>query len=414
MWESSSGPSSVEVGLIDWFKDQFGLPQVGGGILVSGGSDASRKAYQAARVWLKSESLWMVSTVYVSEVAYLHQLRRLQSIGIPKRSVRAIKVDDSHRMDPSDLLDKISRDIDKNQRPFLVIASVGNPQYLGGLDPLEIIASHCRTFGTWLHVDGEFAGPLALHKENETIRRGLKAATSISLDGSNWLKQGADCGILLVNDRWKLAKCFGDRRAMQQEALEVGMSNARDYIQSGKKPNLLHLGSDFADPAKALRLSSTLKVLGHDAIRANIARGVQLANHAENALRLRNIRLNQPHHQEWGILLAPQVGFLVFRFQPKGTEPRKIQTLNRVIVERAAAENVAHLALVKMQGKLCIRMTTCNPYVTTNDMDQIIKDLERIGRAVDQTKLPLGTDVDEVTDDGAEDSGDAEDSDSDF
>ncbi|KAI9665291.1 MAG: hypothetical protein M1831_001728 [Alyxoria varia] len=412
MWESASGPTSVEVGLVDWFKDQFGLPGVGGGVLVSGGSEASRKAYQAARAWLKPESLWLDSIVYVSEVAYGHQLGRLQAIGIPKKSVRAVRVDGFHRMDPGDLFQKIDRDIDNNQRPFLVIASVGNPQYLGGIDDLETIASHCQTFKLWLHVDGEYAGPLALHKENEAIRRGIKTANSISLDGSNWLKQGADCGILLVDDKWKLAKCFGDRPAMKEEARALGFSKARDYIRSNRKPNLLHLGSDHSSPARAMRLSSTMKVLGHEAIRADIAKGVELANMAETALRLKNIRMDQPHWKDWNLLLTPRIGFLVFRFQPKDTDPRKIQTLNKVIVGKAAAEKVAFMAIVKMQGKFCIRMCTGNPYLTNNEMDQIIRDIDRIARAVDPNKLQDGPDEDEATEDEDDDSEDGDTGDS--
>ena len=48
-WLGASGPSQLEVVVIDWFRDWLGYPTTAGGLFTSGGSAASLDAFVAAR-----------------------------------------------------------------------------------------------------------------------------------------------------------------------------------------------------------------------------------------------------------------------------------------------------------------------------------------------------------------------------
>ncbi|HCO14224.1 MAG TPA: hypothetical protein DIT46_08555, partial [Gemmatimonadetes bacterium] len=48
-WLGASGPSQLEVVVIDWFRDWIGYPTTAGGLFTSGGSAASLDAFVAAR-----------------------------------------------------------------------------------------------------------------------------------------------------------------------------------------------------------------------------------------------------------------------------------------------------------------------------------------------------------------------------
>ena len=48
-WLVASGPSQVELVVIDWFRQWLGYPERAGGVLTSGGSAASVNAFVAAR-----------------------------------------------------------------------------------------------------------------------------------------------------------------------------------------------------------------------------------------------------------------------------------------------------------------------------------------------------------------------------
>ena len=47
-WVGGSGPSMLELVVVDWFREMLGLPEGTGGILTSGGSEAMVNAMVAA------------------------------------------------------------------------------------------------------------------------------------------------------------------------------------------------------------------------------------------------------------------------------------------------------------------------------------------------------------------------------
>ena len=63
-WLGASGPSQLEVVVIDWFRDWLGYPETAGGLFTSGGSAASLDAFVAAR---EAAGAPERATVYMSD-----------------------------------------------------------------------------------------------------------------------------------------------------------------------------------------------------------------------------------------------------------------------------------------------------------------------------------------------------------
>ena len=86
-WVAASGPSTVELTVVDWLRSWCGMPAGTEGLLVSGGSMASLTALVAAR-----EARGGVGgVVYLSDQAHASILRDLKVMG--EREVRVLPSD---------------------------------------------------------------------------------------------------------------------------------------------------------------------------------------------------------------------------------------------------------------------------------------------------------------------------------
>ena len=83
-WVASSGPSTVELTVLDWLREWCGMPPGTEGLLTSGGSMASLTALVAAR-----EARGGGGVVYLSDQAHASILRDLRVMG--EREVRVLR-----------------------------------------------------------------------------------------------------------------------------------------------------------------------------------------------------------------------------------------------------------------------------------------------------------------------------------
>src|SRR5829696_4858570 len=87
-WVASSGPSTVELTVVDWLRSWCGMPAGTEGLLVSGGSMASLTALVAAR----EARAGVGGVVYLSDQAHASILRDLKVMG--EREVRVLPSDE--------------------------------------------------------------------------------------------------------------------------------------------------------------------------------------------------------------------------------------------------------------------------------------------------------------------------------
>ena len=98
-WMESSGPSQVELQVLDWFKEWIGYPAAASGILLSGGSAANMTALACARETLAG-AMRDDLVVYVSDQAHSSLARAARTLGFRPDQVKVLPVDGQHRHAP--------------------------------------------------------------------------------------------------------------------------------------------------------------------------------------------------------------------------------------------------------------------------------------------------------------------------
>ena len=84
-WLVASGPSQLELVVIDWFRRWVGYPESAGGLLTSGGSAASLDAFVAAREAAGHPDR---ASVYMSDQSHSAHIRAARIIGVKPERIR--------------------------------------------------------------------------------------------------------------------------------------------------------------------------------------------------------------------------------------------------------------------------------------------------------------------------------------
>src|SRR5438874_11597073 len=96
-WIGSSGPSALELVVIDWLRQWVGYPEGAAGVLVSGGSAANLTALACARegrIGVMDEN----AVIYMSDQTHSSLARAARALGFRPDQVRVIPTDQHARM----------------------------------------------------------------------------------------------------------------------------------------------------------------------------------------------------------------------------------------------------------------------------------------------------------------------------
>ena len=184
-WLISSGPSQLELVVIDWIRRWIGYPESAGGLFTSGGSAASLDAFVAAR---EAAGHPECATVYMSDQSHSAQVRAAKIIGIRPECVRRIASDGRFRLDVDALARAVAEDRSAGFNPIAVCANAGAGS-TGAIDPLEAMADYCEAERIWLHVDASYGGFAIVTERSKELLRGIERADSIALDAHKWFFQ---------------------------------------------------------------------------------------------------------------------------------------------------------------------------------------------------------------------------------
>ena len=197
-WLGSSGPSALELVVLDWFRQWVGYPEESAGVLVSGGSAANLTALACARE-ARMGAMDDRAVVYMSDQTHSSVARAARALGFRPDQVRVIPTDPRARMRPDALRGAIAADRVDGRRPLMVVANAGSTA-AGAVDPLEELSEICRGEAIWLHVDGAYGAFACLSERGREVLAGMELADSITLDPHKWLYQPIELGALLVRD----------------------------------------------------------------------------------------------------------------------------------------------------------------------------------------------------------------------
>jgi glutamate/tyrosine decarboxylase-like PLP-dependent enzyme len=353
-WTGGSGATSVELAVVDWLREGMGMPPGTEGIMVSGGSVGTLTALAvAANERLSSPR--PEATAYTSEQAHASLARAWRVLGFAPEHLRVLPGDERHRLTAAATRAAVERDRAAGLTPFCVLASAGTTS-TGAVDELDALADLCAQERLWLHVDGAYGGPARLTEAGAAVLRGIERADSLTLDPHKWLFQPYEAGCVLVREPGALERAFS-----------MDGAYLRDTVSG--QVELRNRGLQLTRGSRALKLWVSLRVFGLDAFRAAVARGIELAEHAEATLRGR---------PGWEIISPAQLGIVCFARIRPGLDAAALNALNDQLVRLAVEDGFAAPSSTVIAGRTALRMCTINPRTTAQDIEATIERLEAL------------------------------------
>ena len=367
-WLESSGPSQVELIVIDWFKQMLGLPDQAAGLLVSGGSVANLTALAVARHSML-EDVPADAVVYLSDQTHASVDRALRLLGFSAAQIRRIPSQPDFRMDVPKLQEQIRKDRGEGRRPFAVVANAGTTN-TGAVDPLMEIGAVARREELWFHVDAAYGGFAALSERGRKLLSGIEGADSVVLDPHKWLYCPFEAGCVIVRQGRLLPETF-----------RILPEYMRDVAREVQEVNFCDYGLQLTRSFRALKVWMTIKTFGARRLSQIINQCLDLTEYAARRF---------PESPRFEIITPPSLGIFTFRYipaKPKPVDPPAemlLDGLNRKLVAKIISGQKLMLSSTQLGSRYALRFCVLNHRTRQDDIDEALRLIEACGREVEQ------------------------------
>jgi aromatic-L-amino-acid decarboxylase len=361
IWETSPAAAELEERVMDWLKSMTGVPADWSGVIQDTASTASLAAILSARE--KGMDYRVNDTgfagqqhlrVYCSTETHSSIEKAVKIAGIGRKNLVKVPVDAEYRMDVVSLRNAIKEDVESGLKPCCVIATLGTTGSTA-IDPLPEIASICKEFGVWLHVDAAYAGTALLLPEYRWMIAGIEYADSLVFNPHKWMFTNFDCSAYFVRDKEALIRAF----EILPEYLKTptrGLVN--DYRDWG-----VPLGRRF----RALKLWFVIRSFGVEKLKSMVKKHIDYAFWFEQQLN---------HTPEFEVMAPRTLAVVCFRYHPLGTDDQAVlNSINEKLLSSINSSGKAYLTHTKLNGNYTIRMSIAQTRV---EMDHVEKTWELI------------------------------------
>lgn len=329
-----------------WLVDLFGLPEGTGGGFVTGATMANATCLAAARDHVLAGAGWDAGAdgligappiqVVVGEEGHATLLKALGLVGLGRRNVVRLPVDDQGAIKPERLPELHSRAI--------VCLQAGNVNS-GASDPFTELVPWAHEHGAWVHVDGAFGLWAAASRSMRARVAGVQDTDSWATDCHKWLNTTFDSGVALVRDPDALAKTT---------------ASSASYLMPGSGHDPMHHTPQSSQRARGAECWAVLSNLGRLGVAELVERCCRLARRFAD------------------------------RLSAAGVEVLNDVTLNQVVVafgdDRRTAEVVSTIqadgtcwcGTTTWRGRLAMRISVSNWSTTEEDVDRSVDAITRI------------------------------------
>jgi aromatic-L-amino-acid decarboxylase len=374
--------TEIEKQTIQWLGSLIGYPAAGG-IMVSGGNMANFVGFLAAR---KAKANWDIRKeglhpsqgkwrIYTSAETHTWINKAADLFGLGLDAIRWIPTDAKQRMMVEVLEEKIMKDKNEGLIPFFVVGTAGSVA-TGAIDPLKEIASICKKYNCWFHVDGAYGGFAAALPELKDLFEGMQQADSIAIDPHKWLYSPLEAGCTLVKNADALTDAFSfhptyynfdNEEEHQTNFYERGFQNSRGF--------------------RALKVWLGFRQVGKDGHIKMIREDIQLAR------RLFELFSEYEEIEEF----TQHLSITTFRYKPAGIDPGKEQEylnkLNQELLNRLQSGGEVFPSNAVLNGNFLLRVCIVNFRTKFSDIKSlpaiVLREGELIHREMQKEKSML-------------------------
>jgi aromatic-L-amino-acid/L-tryptophan decarboxylase len=343
--------STLEAETVGWIASRFGWhkplgaePTPAGfapcdGTFTSGGNEANFTALALAISHHFPNAIEDgIATIGARPVFYAsseshHSLEKSAGLlGLGRKALRRIPVNDHLRLDTDRLILQIESDYACGFVPFCIVATAGTTSS-GAIDDLNALASIAARYGLWLHVDGAYGAAAAFSDRYRSLLSGIERADSITVDPHKWLAMPFAAGVILTRHPAMLERAFSVASPYMPLAERTGMiDNFKVSAQWSRRMN-------------SLKLWLTLRVHGRQAYEEMIERQMQLASSMREW-----IESSAPFE-----LAAPQT-LPILNFRLRGVAEDEAEAAHRIFVEELNRNGSYWISCTHVRGKSVLRM----------------------------------------------------------
>ena len=288
--------------------------------------------------------------VYTSEEGHYSISKSAGIVGFGRRQVRQIAVRADGGMDPDALARALAADRAAGLVPALVNATAGTT-VRGAFDPIRPLAELAHAAGAWLHVDGALGGSLVLSPAHRHRLDGLELADSFAWNPHKMMGVPLQCSVLLVARRGALGGSLDESADYLFQADDDELNPGHRSIQCGRRND-------------ALKLWAAWLRLGDRGYEARIERQLGLARLAAAKIAA-----------DPALELAELPASINVCFEVRGRS-------SEAICDRLDREGTLKIGHGVVAGRRTLRLVCVNPDLDEGDLDAILAEIQRAGRAL--------------------------------
>jgi aromatic-L-amino-acid/L-tryptophan decarboxylase len=334
--------SKIERETVRWIGERVGWSTAFDGTFTSGGNEANFSGLALALAAHFPQAIEEgVAAIGARPVLYAsaeshHSLDKSAGLlGLGRKALRRVPVNDDVQLDPARLEAQIREDKAAGLVPFCVIATAGTTNS-GAVDDLVALAEICKRHRLWLHVDGAYGAAAIFSDQHRNLVRGIELADSITLDPHKWLAMPFAAGVVLTRHPEALRQAF--RVSTPYMPRTANSTPLLDNFQ---------VSTQWSRRMNSLKLWLTLRVHGRQAYEELIDRQLKLAASFANSIR----------HSEHFELAAPQVLPIVnLRVKLPAGDESQIRATHEAIVHEVTHDGRRWISSTVVGGRSVIRM----------------------------------------------------------
>jgi glutamate/tyrosine decarboxylase-like PLP-dependent enzyme len=290
-------------------------------------------------------------------------------LGIGRKALRRLAVNDRLQLDPEALERQIQQDLAAGFNPFAVVGTAGTTNS-GAVDDLNALADICEKHGLWLHVDGAYGAAAAFSDKHYEIVAGIERADSVTIDPHKWLAMPFAAGVVLTRNAEMLQTTFGvSTPYMPKIAGATIIDNFKVSAQWSRRMN-------------SLKLWLTLRVHGRQAYEELVDQQLTLARQFADWLR-------KSEHFE--LTLDPQLTIVNFRV--RGVSEADAAAANAAVVEEVTRDGQRWLSQTVAGGRSVIRVMIISYLTSEKQLRELENALTEAVKKVSASSLSVGQSV---------------------
>jgi len=333
--------SKIELETVRWIGERVGWPGEFNGTFTSGGNEAnfSGLALALASNFPNSvedgvASIGAQPVVYASAESHHSLDKSAGLLGIGRKALRRLAVNECAQLDPRILEQAIAEDRAAGRKPFCVVATAGTTNS-GTVDDLIAISEVCKHHQLWLHVDGAYGGAAIFSDRHRDLVRGIELADSLTIDPHKWLAMPFAAGVILTS---------------HPRILERAFSVAAPYMPKAagaQLPDNSRISTQWTRRMNSLKLWLTLRVHGRKSYEELIDRQLQLAKGFADWIR---------DSDDFELAVPQTLPIVTFRIKSSGLTAKQLASAHEGIVDEVTGDGRRWISETVVKGESVLRM----------------------------------------------------------